>query len=148
MSAGRGAGVPVVVPVVVGVLATGAGGALGAVARWSLTESFPTHAGHFPWTVLLVNVVGSGLLALLSLLPVVARRAWLALFLGTGVLGGFTTMSVASTDTFVLLDRGETVLALAYCLGTLAAALAAVLLVERVAGPARQQDRAAGAGAG
>lgn len=143
MSADRGAGVPVAV----GMLATGAGGALGALARWSLTGWFPTHAGHFPWTVLVVNVVGSGLLALLPRLPVVARRAWLPLFLGTGVLGGFTTMSAASTDTFVLLDRGDTWLALAYCLGTLGAALAAVLLVERVADPVRQQGLAARGGA-
>jgi CrcB protein len=142
MSAGRGAGVPAVV----GIPATGTGGALGALARWAVTESFPTHPGHFPWAVLAVNVVGAGLLALLPRAPWVARRTWLPLFLGTGVLGGFTTMSAASTDTFVLLDRGETALALAYCLGTLGAALAAVLLVERVTSPAQQRDFAARGG--
>ena len=41
-------------------------------------------------------------------------------------------MSAASTDTFVLIDHGATALGLAYCLGTLAAALLAVLLVDRL----------------
>jgi CrcB protein len=137
MSAGRAAGIPAPVPVGVGVLVTALGGALGALVRWALTETFPTATGHFPWAVLVVNVVGSGLLALLPRVPAVARRAWLPLFLGTGVLGGFTTMSAASTDTFSLLDHGEPVLALAYCLGTLGAALAAVLLVEQLTGAGR-----------
>jgi CrcB protein len=115
----------------VGVAATAAGGALGAVVRWLLTEAFPVSAGHFPWTVFLVNVAGSALLAALPVLSAVRERAWLALFLGTGVLGGFTTMSAASADTFVLLDRGEVGLGAAYCLGTLAAALLAVRAVDR-----------------
>lgn len=116
----------------VGVLATAAGGALGAVARWSLTSAFPVTVGHFPWPVFLINVVGSGLLAVLPVLSAVRRRPWLPLFLGTGVLGGFTTMSAASTDTFRLLDGGHVGLGLAYCLGTLAAALLAVLAVDRL----------------
>jgi CrcB protein len=117
----------------VGVVATAAGGAIGAVARWALTESFPVAGGRFPWTVFVINVVGSALLAALPVLPVVRRRAWVPLFLGTGVLGGFTTMSAASTDTFTLLDHGHTGLALAYFVGTLAAALLAVAVVGRLA---------------
>jgi CrcB protein len=117
----------------VGVVATAAGGAIGAVARWALTESFPVAGGRFPWTVFVINVVGSALLAALPVLPVVRRRAWVPLFLGTGVLGGFTTMSAASTDTFALLDHGHTGLALAYFVGTLAAALLAVAVVGRLA---------------
>jgi fluoride exporter len=52
-------------------------------------------------------------------------------FLGTGILGGFTTMSTASEQTVVLLERDHTGTALAYVAGTLAAALAAVWLVDR-----------------
>ncbi len=115
-----------------GALAVSVGGALGAVARWALETAFPATTGHFPWTTLLINVVGSGLLAGLPLLPAARRRAWLGLLLGTGVLGGFTTMSTASVDTFVLLDGHHVLMALAYCLGTLATALAAVLIVDRL----------------
>jgi CrcB protein len=115
-----------------GVLVVGLGGACGAVARWALGSAFPVAAGGFPWVTLLINVVGSALLASLPLLPATRRRAWVGPALGTGVLGGFTTMSTASVETFVLLDGGHVGLAAAYCLGTLVAALAAVLLVDRL----------------
>jgi len=116
----------------VGVLATAVGGAGGAVARWSLTSAFPVEADRFPWTTFLINVAGSALLAALPLLAAVRARPWLAVLLGTGVLGGFTTMSAASVETFELLDHGHVVLGLAYCLGTLAAALLAVMVLDRL----------------
>lgn len=116
-------------------LAASLGGALGAVARWALTEAAPTPTGAFPWTVLVVNVVGSALLAAVPLLPAARRTPWVAVFLGTGVLGGFTTMSAASVDTFTLLDAGHVGSAAAYAGGTLGAALLAVALVDRAAGP-------------
>ncbi|MET0999317.1 MAG: CrcB family protein [Marmoricola sp.] len=130
----------------VGVLATGAGGALGAVTRWSLTSAFPVDGEHFPWTTLLINVVGSALLAGLPLVGAIRRRPWLALLLGTGVLGGFTTMSAASTETFALLDHGHVGLGLAYCLGTLAASVLAVQAVDRRTTIA-QRTKVAGLGA-
>ena len=112
------------------------GGAVGALARWSLTVVAPTPVGHFPWTVLAINVVGAGLLAALPLVGAARRRPWLAVLLGTGVLGGFTTMSTASTDTVVLVDSGHPGLAAAYCLGTLGAAVLAVVVVRRMVAPA------------
>ena len=128
-----------------GALAVSVGGALGAVARWGLTTAFPVAAGHFPWPTLIINVAGSGLLAALPLLPVARRHAWVGLLVGTGILGGFTTMSAASVDTFTLLREDETMLALVYCVGTLAAALAVVLVVERLTTPA-ERDMAEDAG--
>jgi CrcB protein len=116
-----------------GVLVVGLGGACGAVARWALQQAFPAPSGSFPWITLLINVVGSALLAALLLMPVARRRAWVGPALGTGVLGGFTTMSTASVETFVLLDDGHLGLATAYCLGTLVAALLAVVMVTRLA---------------
>src|SRR3954454_3426523 len=105
---------------VVGCAATAVGGAGGALGRWGRESAFPAQADAFPWTTFLINVVGSALLAALPLLPVVRRRRWVGVLLGTGVLGGFTTMSTASVDTFGLLDSGHRVLGSAYCLGTLA----------------------------
>jgi CrcB protein len=116
----------------VGVTATAVGGALGALARWELETAFPTADGGFPWTVFAINVVGAAFLAALPLLPVARQRRWVGVFLGTGVLGGFTTMSTASTDTFTLLDENHVALALAYSLGTVAAALLAVAVVDRL----------------
>jgi CrcB protein len=114
-----------------GALVVAVGAALGAVVRWALETAFPAHAGQFPWTTLLINVVGSALLAGVPLLTAARHRSWVGLFVGTGILGGFTTMSTASVDTFMLLDHHHVVSALLYCLGTLAAAIAAVLAVDR-----------------
>jgi CrcB protein len=111
------------------------GGALGAVVRWALTTAYPPGHEGFPWTTFAINVVGSSLLAALPLLAAARTRPLVAVFLGTGVLGGFTTMSAASVDTFALLDAGAVGTGLAYCLGTLAAALVAVALVDRLSTP-------------
>lgn len=112
----------------VALVAASAGGLVGALGRYGLTEWMPVGAG-FPWTVFWINVVGSALLASLPALAAVRRTPWVGVFLGTGVLGGFTTMSAASEQTVVLLDRGETLTALGYAGGTLVVALAAVWLV-------------------
>jgi CrcB protein len=119
-------------PLRLGILLTAIGGALGAVARYGLQEAHPSHGSAFPWTTFAINVVGSGLLALLGVVPAIRRRPALPVFLGTGVLGGFTTMSAASVDTFRLLDAGAVATGLAYGLGTLVAALGLVTLVSRL----------------
>jgi fluoride exporter len=113
----------------VALVAASAGGIVGALARWALTDAFPSGDG-FPATVFWINVTGSALLAVLPALAVVRRKPWLAVFLGTGVLGGFTTMSAASEQTVVLLEGDRPGTALAYAGGTLVAALAAVWLVD------------------
>lgn len=131
---------PIAVPVSTALLCTGLGGALGALARWTLVTAFPTASGTFPWTTLLVNVTGSALLALLPAWPVVWRRPWIPLFAGTGLLGGYTTMSAASVETATLLRHGSLLLGTAYCLVTVLAAVAAVAVVDGfVAAPARQR---------
>ena len=114
--------------------------------RWALTDAYPVAAGHFPWPIFLINVIGSGLLAALPAVAVVRNRHWLGLLLGTGVLGGFTTMSAASAETFDLLDRGHLGLGLAYCFGTLAAALAAVLLIDRATTDEQRREFETGEG--
>lgn len=118
------------VPLPVALAAATAGGVLGCLARFGLTSWYPVGSG-FPTTVFVINVVGSALLALVPALAAVRRTPWLATFLGTGVLGGFTTMSAASVETVDLLDRGRTLTALGYSGGTLLAALAAVWLASR-----------------
>lgn len=139
MSAGAAAASPPL-PLGLGVVAAAVGGALGAVVRWSLTDLFPVAPGHFPWAVFAINVLGAALLAGLPLLAFVRDRSWLAVLLGTGVLGGFTTMSAASTDTFALLDRGHVASGLAYCLGTLLASVAAVRAVDLLTTATERDD--------
>lgn len=120
-------------PLRLGIPLVALGGALGAVARWALSDAFPASAGQFPWAVFAINVSGCALLALLPALPVVRRSHGLPLLLGTGVLGGFTTLSTAAVQT-VQLD-GHSGIALAYLFGTLFAALLAVAAIDLLSDP-------------
>jgi CrcB protein len=111
------------------------GGALGGTLRHLAEVASPDRGSGFPWTIFAVNVVGSGLLALVPALAVVRRSHPLTVFLGPGVLGGFTTMSTASEQTRALLADGHALVAAGYVGATLAAALGAVWLVSRFAPP-------------
>lgn len=103
-----------------------AGGSLGAAARYGVGLAWPHPAGGFPWATLLINIVGC---AAIGVLAGLAPRHRLARpFLGTGVLGGFTTFSTYAVDARTLLDAGRPAAAAAYVAGTLVAALAAVWL--------------------
>ena len=113
--------------------AVAVGGAVGALIRWGVTEAFPTDADAFPWATFAINVSGSFALALLPTLAVVRRRRLLAVGLGPGVLGGFTTLSAYSEQTRALLEHGHTATAGLYLVGTLAACLVAVAVAGRVA---------------
>ncbi len=111
-------------------VAVAVGGALGATVRWALTEAFPSPADAFPWATFAINVTGSFVLALLPALAVVRRRRVLAVGLGPGVLGGYTTLSAYSEQTRALLDHGRSLTALLYVVGTLAACLVAVAVAD------------------
>lgn len=113
------------------VAAVALGGALGALLRWYLGVVVPDGPG-FPWTTFAINVSGSFALAALPALPAVRRSRLLAVGLGTGVLGGYTTLSACAEQTRALLDAGHVAAAAAYLLGTLAAALVAVALADHL----------------
>jgi CrcB protein len=114
------------------------GGALGALLRWGLGELAPDGIG-FPWTTFAINVTGSFALALLPAVFAVRRNPVLAAGLGTGVLGGYTTLSTASEQTRALLYAGDAGVALAYLVGTLAACVGAVALAHRFSSPLQQR---------
>lgn len=111
------------------VLAVAAGGACGATARYAASLLWPTPDGGFPLTVLSVNVVGCALFGVLMVLvtEVWPTPGWLVRpFLGTGVLGGFTTFSTYAADFEQLVRGARPGVGLAYLAATLLAALAAV----------------------
>ncbi|MFF3263099.1 fluoride efflux transporter CrcB [Streptomyces sp. NPDC002932] len=104
------------------------GGATGACARYGASLLWPTEADGFPWTTLVVNVIGC---AVIGVFMVVISEVWAAHrlvrpFFGTGVLGGFTTFSTYAVDIQRLVDGGRARSGLAYLGLTLLAALAAV----------------------
>jgi len=109
---------PEIGPAMNGFLLVGAGGALGAMARYGfaivVARLWPT---TFPLATLLINIIGSiamglfvGLMA--KLLP--ANQEELRLFVAVGIFGGFTTFSSFSLDTIVLIERGELFQAITY----------------------------------
>jgi fluoride exporter len=122
------------------VLAVALGGAVGACLRVAVGDLTPHGGPGFPWHTFLVNVGGSGLLAALPALAAVRRHRLLPPLLGTGVLGGFTTLSVWSQETHDLLAGGRTALGVTYALGTLLACLTVVALVDRASTPEQRTE--------
>ena len=104
------------------------GGSLGALARYLAGRAWGTGGAAFPWTTLTVNVVGCALIGVLMVLvaDVWTGRRLLRPFVGTGVLGGFTTFSTYAVDIQRLATGGRALIALAYLVVTVVAALAAV----------------------
>lgn len=107
-----------------------AGGVLGALARYGLGVAFPRPPTGFPWATFGINVSGCALIGVLVVLVTEAFPAHPLLrpFLGTGVLGGYTTFSTYAVDTERLVAAGAPGTALAYLAGTLVAALVAAYL--------------------
>ena len=95
------------------VLMVALGGGLGAALRY-LTSEWISSEG-FPWATLGVNIVGSFLMGVLAVgLAEQVISKDLALLLGTGLLGGLTTMSAFSVETIQLLEENQTGLAVGY----------------------------------
>ncbi|MGW3292983.1 fluoride efflux transporter FluC [Streptomyces xiamenensis] len=109
------------------VLAVALGGGLGATARYGATRlwEMPAESG-FPWTILAVNALGCALIGALMVITEERGQPLARPFLGTGVLGGFTTFSAYAEGIRALTDAGRVGPALGYLVATLAAAMAAV----------------------
>ena len=111
-------------------------GGLGSVARFGVASLASARlAPGFPWGTLGVNLIGSALLA--ALLHVATATDSVPpnvrLALATGFLGGFTTYSAFSNESFALLQRGDSGLALVYVAVTLLGCLAACVAGQAAA---------------
>ena len=103
------------------------GGAIGAGARHLVGQVMLARLGPgFPWWTFSINIIGSLLMGVLI--------GWLALrggseatrlFLGVGILGGFTTFSSFSMEFWLLFERGQMAQAAAYVLGSVILGIAA-----------------------
>lgn len=85
-------------------------GALGCLARYFVSGwSYTLFGRALPWGTLTVNVVGSFLLGLImeGSLRSTLLSPELRMGLGVGFLGGFTTFSTFSYETFRLLEEGS-----------------------------------------
>ena len=107
-------------------LALVASGAMpGALVRWQLVERLGPQIGAISGANLLVNLVGCGLLGLLS--GPVPHRTPLMLALGIGFCGSLTTFSGWILDLTSLQQRGQSLGALVLLLASLGLGLLAAL---------------------
>ncbi|MCY4305252.1 MAG: fluoride efflux transporter CrcB [Aestuariivita sp.] len=92
------------------------GGAIGAVLRYTAGLGLIRFIGHteIPLGVLFVNIVGSCLLGIFAATATQRDFAVFSPFVVTGLLGGFTTFSAFSLETFTLIEKGQLVLAVLY----------------------------------
>lgn len=98
------------------ILVVAIGGAFGSVARLLLSRSvqilMPFES--LPWGIIIVNIVGCfviGVVYGIFELKMLMNPLW-RVGLIVGILGGFTTFSSFSLDTFYFLLRGEIISAL------------------------------------
>jgi fluoride exporter len=96
-------------------LLVGRAGAFGAILRYLIGVSLFTNSS-FPFATLIVNLLGSFLLAALttrifektSLNPIITTA------IGTGFVGSFTTFSTLSTETVNLFQNGNNLIGVLY----------------------------------
>lgn len=112
------------------------GGALGSVARYGASlgvnrwaQSLSPNASAFPWGTVFVNIVGSFLIGLIMVLLLKAGewRENYRLLLVTGIMGGFTTFSSFSWETWKLIEDGRIPLAMANMLLSVVVCLLATM---------------------
>lgn len=108
------------------------GGAVGASGRYSLSHlTFRQFGPGFPYGTLSANILGSAAMGLLV--------GWMAfrgaeashglrLFLGVGLLGGFTTFSAFSLESYLMLEKKAFSAFLGYVSASLFISIAALAL--------------------
>ncbi|MBS0240815.1 MAG: fluoride efflux transporter CrcB [Proteobacteria bacterium] len=107
-----------------------AGGAIGSGARYLVNYTCATCLGPgFPWATLTVNVVGSFLMGCVvaAAVPLLGGSAEWRTFLATGILGGFTTFSAFTLDSWELFDKHQNGLAILYILVSVGVSYAALM---------------------
>ena len=98
-------------------LLVGGGGGAGSMARYGVSFVFGRYLPvAFPLGTFCINIAGSLLIGILFGLA--GRNNWLQetgmLLLASGFCGGFTTFSTFALDNVTLMQKGQSVIALAY----------------------------------
>jgi len=102
-------------------LAVAIGGAIGAIARFQLSQSFiKSFSGDFIYNIMVANIVGCFLMGVcyeFMNLKMNVGVEWRAFFM-VGMLGAFTTFSSFALDVFILVERGNFLNASMYILSS------------------------------
>ncbi len=118
------------------------GGALGAGLRYGFLMLNPFGSEYAFWVIMLENIAGSFLLGLLVGLigrQVLEEHPW-GSFLGTGLLGSFTTFSAFSIDLYLTASISYSVAAV-YGIVSVAGGLAAAITGIKLAGNMSSEPR-------
>ena len=121
------------------VVAVALGGVVGALARFAVSTAVPhSDRAAWPWATFVTNLLGCLLLGVVldwvdnrheAWRTIHPRRARLARpLLASGVLGGFTTFSTLSLETYGLLDTGHAGAAFGYAAGSVLLGVAMVVV--------------------
>lgn len=112
------------------VFALGCGGVVGAVARYAVSLALPIAAGRFPWNTFLINISGSAILGFLLILLIeqFPRGRLVRPFIGTGVIGAYTTFSTLEVDAILLFRVHHLLVGVSYVLASVIVGLIAVWL--------------------
>lgn len=104
------------------------GGAFGAAARYGMGRVLSAGITGWPWPTFACNIIGGLAMGLLA--------GWLArfgsggqdlrLFIGVGILGGFTTFSAFSLEIALMVEKGQVVQAASYAIVSVLLALLAL----------------------
>ncbi len=107
------------------------GGGIGAALRHAVNKVALFLLGpSFPFGTLFVNVLGSFLMGVV-VFALLARGEGdqpLRLFLGTGILGGFTTFSAFSLDAALMWEKADWLPLGAYVIGSVVLSVGALLV--------------------
>jgi CrcB protein len=106
-------------------LAVIVGGLVGTALRLGLDALLPHADDEFPWSTLVINVVGAFALGALVARVWPWAPDWMRAGLGVGLLGSFTTFSAIAVSLVALADAGEWVTAASYLVVTVIAGLLA-----------------------
>lgn len=115
------------------ILCVGAGGFIGAVARYLL--GLIPYEGDFPLITFVVNFIGAVAIGVI----VEIANSWTALpanallFLKTGLCGGFTTFSTFSLETLTLFEEGKYGTGALYASGSVVACILGVIAGKMLA---------------
>ena len=111
------------------------GGLVGTGLRLGIDALLPHGDDAFPWSTLVINVVGSFALGILVARVWPVAPAWLRLGLGTGLLGSFTTFSAMALSLLTLTQHGQVGAAIGYLASSLVLGLGAAALGLRFGHP-------------
>ena len=110
----------------------GIGGFSGSVCRY-LIGLLPIETGNgFPIKTLMINIVGSFLICLFTILATKNKELspQVILMLKTGICGGFTTFSTFAFETSELISNGHTITSFIYVCASIILSVLAIFLAQ------------------